>query len=226
MLTPQKNSSDERNLPHIELSGGVEISVLRLPASAHLWNLTTAYLELRRDIFISRKDWALWQGEDLEFDQYDTLDTSYVVAHRAGKVLGGGRLRRADQTTGRGQVIYSYMIRDAVLGLLPGLPEDLCFETPPVDETTWELTRFVNIGGVGVAAGMLRCINDYLFELGGKNCLCLGSPAFLRMARRVGWDVTPYGPLCGNESGRFLVFNCPVIDPANLPVAGIDRLKT
>jgi len=195
---------------------GIQISILRFPQDASLWNLVGAYLTLRRDVFIERKDWSLWQAEDLEFEQYDTFDTTYVIAHVDEKVIGGGRLRRADQQTGHGTYRYSYMIRDAVLGLLPGLPRELCFDPPPVDPSTWELTRFVSTGGAGVADGMLRAINDFLYSNGARSCLCLGSPAFLRMARRVGWQAREMGPVCGNQDGRFLVFDLSVIDPNHL----------
>ncbi|WP_185958797.1 acyl-homoserine-lactone synthase [Paracoccus laeviglucosivorans] len=203
----------------------MQISILRFPQDANRWNLVGAYLTLRRDVFIERKDWSLWQAEDLEFEQYDSFDTTYVIAHIGIEVVGGGRLRRADQRTGHGNYRYSYMIRDAVLGMLPGLPRELCFDPPPVDPSTWELTRFVNTAGAGIANAMLGAINDFLFASDAKSCLCLGSPAFLRMARRVGWQAREMGPVCGNKDGRFLVFDLSVVDPARLKDTGlgIDR---
>lgn len=222
MLTTEQRSFVSRHNVGLATEDGLIVSILRLPDAAPIWNLVGKYMTLRKEVFISQKSWSLWQAEEMEFEQYDTFDTVYVIAHKNGEVVGGGRLRRADQQTGKGSVVYSYMIRDAVLGLLPGLPKELCFEEPPTNESTWELTRFVSIGGAGVAALMLRAINDFLFAVGGSDCLCLGTPAFLRMARRVGWAVEAVGPLCGNVDGRFLVFNCPVMDPESLPSAGIN----
>ncbi|AGT10612.1 acyl-homoserine-lactone synthase [Paracoccus aminophilus] len=222
MLSTDQPKPAQKSVMGLTSDDGLHVSILRLPASAPLWYLVGLYMTLRKEVFIAQKEWSLWQAEDMEFEQYDTFDTVYVIAHRDGAVLGGGRLRRADQLTGTGSIIYSYMIRDAVLGMLPGLPTELCFEEPPTDKATWELTRFVSIGGAGVAALMLRAINDFLFSEGGKSCLCLGTPAFLRMARRVGWAVQAVGPVCGNKDGRFLVFDCPIMDPATLPSHGIN----
>lgn len=222
MLSIEQKQYIEQNNVGLISDGGVIVSILRLPTAFPMWNLVGHYMSLRKEVFIQQKEWSLWQAEEMEFEQYDTFDAVYVIAHRDGEVIGGGRLRRADQLNGHGSIVYSYMIRDAVLGILPGLPSELCYELPPTDDKTWELTRFVNVGGAGVAALMLRAINDFLYSEAGENCLCLGTPAFLRMARRVGWPVTAAGPLCGNKDGRFLVFNCPVIDPAHLPKTGIN----
>lgn len=133
-------------------------------------------------------------------------------------------MRRTDQTVGgTGSIQYSYMIRDAVLGLLPGLPSDLLYDEPPTNPRTWELTRFVAVKAA-VAAKMLNIINEYLYSRGAQSCLCLGSKGFLRMARMVGWDVKQVGPVSGNHNGRFLVFDCPVVDPKTLTEKGIKRI--
>lgn len=202
----------------------VEISVLRFPEATAKWNLVGHYMALRREVFIERKDWSLWHSEDMEFEQYDTFDTTYVVAHRGAHVVGGGRLRRTDQFTGTGVYAYSYMIRDAVHGMLPGLPTEMCYAEPPVDSAVWELTRFVSTGGAGVTTEMLRAINGFLHEQKARSCLCLGTPAFLRMARRVGWSAVQMGPVCGNKDGRFLVFSLDVVDPSGLCETGLEQV--
>mgnify|MGYP003670290162 CR=1 FL=1 len=45
------------------------------------WDLVTAFLKLRRAVFIEKMEWPLYQAEDMEFEQYDRVDTVYVIAH-------------------------------------------------------------------------------------------------------------------------------------------------
>lgn len=193
----------------------MKVSVLRLPTGVSEWDLVTKFLHYRKEVFVDRKEWALNVAEGVEFEQYDTFETVYVIAHVQREVIGGARLKRTDTTWGTGKIVYSYMIRDACLGLLPGMPADLCYDEPPVDPDAWELTRFA-AQAPGVANAILRRVNEYLFEEGATRCLALGSPAFMRMAQRAGWPVSRLGPLSGNHDGRFLAFECPVVDPAHV----------
>lgn len=194
---------------------GLKVSVVKLPTDVTDWDLASKFLHYRKEVFVDRKAWALQVAEGNEFEQYDTFDTAYVIAHVDRAVVGGARLKRTDTTWGKGKVVYSYMIRDACLGLLPGMPTDLCYDEPPVDPAAWELTRFAaQVPGVGDA--ILRRANEYLFKQGATRCLALGSPAFMRMAGRAGWPVSRLGPLSGNQDGRFLAFECSVMHPAQV----------
>lgn len=171
-------------------------------------------MRFRKRVFVDRMEWPLAHAEGIEFEQYDTLNTTYVIAHHDGEILGGGRLKRTDATFGSGTLVYSYMIRDAHLGLLPNMPARLCAENPPVDSTVWELTRFVAAEKPeGLAEAILRQANAFLHERCARSCLFLGPPAFLRMAKRLGWSPEPLGPIVGNDDGRFLAFSCEVIPP-------------
>lgn len=194
-------------------SDGFKVSVLKFPTAVSEWELVPRFLHYRKEVFVDRKEWALHAAEGNEFEQYDTFDTVYVIAHRDREVVGGARLKRCDTTWGNGKIVYSYMIRDACRGLLPGMPTDLCFDEPPVDPLAWELTRFA-AKEPGVAAAILRSVNGYLFKQDATRCLALGSPAFMRMAGRAGWPANKLGPLSGNRDGRFLAFECPVVNPA------------
>lgn len=201
----------------------VKVAVLKFPTAIPEWELVPKYLQYRKKIFVDRKAWALQVAEGNEFEQYDTFDTVYIIAHRNMDVVGGARLKRTDATWGQGKVVYSYMIRDACRGLLPGMPTDLCYEEPPVDSRTWELTRFA-ADAPGVGDAILRRVNQYLFEQGAARCLALGSPAFMRMANRVGWPASKLGPVSGNHDGRFLAFECPVVNPVQLAAQSL-RLR-
>ena len=191
----------------------ITIEVVELPSQITRYHLVRDYLRLRKEIFIDRMSWALGQTEGIEFDQYDTFDTTYVVAHRNGKVVGGARVKRTDKPQACGHSMYEYMIRDAHLGLLPGMPQQLCTETPPLSPDAWELTRLVALPIKGLAEKILEAANDYLFEMGAKGCLFLGPPAFLRMAERLGWTPEKLGNVVENKDGKFLAFACPVRAP-------------
>jgi acyl homoserine lactone synthase len=124
--------------------------------------------------------------------------------------VGGARLIRTDWRFGSGKMVYSYMIRDAYLEHLPGLPADVCADEPPVDPETWELTRLTAIVP-GVAEQILTAANEFLKGIDAKRCLFLGPPAFMRMARGMGYAPKPMGRITGNQDGRFLAFSCAVV---------------
>ena len=191
-----------------------EVTVVELPKHFQHMHLVEAFMRFRKRIFVDRMEWPLVHSDGIEFEQYDTFSTTYVIAHDDGNVVGGARLKRTDATYGAGVLVYSYMIRDAHLGLLPHMPASLCEENPPVDPSIWELTRFVAAEQpVGVAEAVLRKANRFLYEQGARSCLFLGPPAFLRMAKRLGWKPKPLGPIVGNDDGRLLAFSCGVIAP-------------
>lgn len=192
----------------------ITIDTISLPRDMHRFDLVTSFFKLRKQIFVDRMSWPLHHAEGIEFEQYDTFnDTVYVIAHRNGQAVGGARLKPTDCSFGAGSVVYSYMIRDAHLGLLPGMPTNLCHDEPPVDPRAWELTRFAALPVPGLAERILEASNDYLFGIGASDCLFLGPPAFLRMATRLGWTPQKMGDLVSNDDGKFLAFSCAVRQP-------------
>jgi len=193
-----------------------EVSILMLPSSADRWPLVMKFLALRKAVFIDQMNWGLFHAEGVEFEQYDFIGVVYVVAHRGSEVLGGARLVRTDNRVGTGGITYSYMIRDACLGVLKNMPTALCEKAPPVAADIWELTRLVAIREQGVGEAILVASNRFLHHLAAKECLFLGSPAFMRMAKRMGFSPSPLGKAQSNVDGRFLAFSCKVINPANV----------
>lgn len=197
--------------PGIAIQPDYEVRVIRYPEGLRHWDLVKGYFKLRKQIFVDRMEWPLHTADEMEFEQYDSFDTTYVVATDSfGEVVGGARLRRTDQHSGQGTLRYSYMIRDACLGLLPGLPENLCDELPPADEQVWELTRMVVNGPREITRLLLEATNEFLGREGASSILFLGSPAFLRMARSWNWPAESLGPVASNQDGRFQVIECPV----------------
>lgn len=190
---------------------GVEVSVLGVPEGLPKWNLVGQFMRLRKEVFLDRKGWPLYEHEGMEFEQYDTVRATYVVAHIGNDVLGGARLLRTTHSVGSGRWTYSYMIRDACRGLLPGLPTDLCDEPPPVDATVWELSRLATQGRADVASTILLEVNRFLKSQGAARCLFLAAPAVTRVAARMGRKLQSLGATRTNESGSFVVYACDVI---------------
>lgn len=200
-----------------------EISILRLPESAGQWNLVFDFLKLRREVFINKMKWQLVDDKGIEFEQYDVVNVAtYIIAHRGDEVIAGARLLRCDSAIGAPPNDYSYMIRDAYFGRI-SLPRDICRSEPPDDDKSWELTRLVSSDrNPKVARAVLDCSNDFIRQNGGHQCLFLGPPAFLRMAKSYGYTPIRLGDICGDESGRFLAFSCEVIDRTEYLTVGPD----
>ena len=91
----------------------------------------------RHQAFIVQNKWDLPQANGMEFDQYDTPASRWVAVHENGRVLAGIRLTPTTHRCG----IYSYMIRDAQLGLLSSIPSNLLDYEAPVADHIWESSR-------------------------------------------------------------------------------------
>lgn len=155
------------------------------------------YLKARREVFIVQKGWSLPEVDGMEFDQYDTPRARWIVIHEYGEILAGVRI---SPTTARcGQ--HSYMIRDAQLGLLEGLPHDVLYFDAPVDEHIWEATRlFV---AQSVASSRRLQIQVMLMEQmaaaarreGASHVIGIVPAVFRRWMNRFGMSATPVGPV-------------------------------
>lgn len=187
------------------------VTIVEMPVHDAKYNLVFEFLKLRKEIFMDQMEWPLYSYDSIEFEQYDSFTAVYVIAHENGKVLGGARLLRTDSRLGTGRVKYSYMIRDAHAGLLPGMPTSICFDEPPSDHDIWELTRLATLPNTNVATDILNAANDYLARKGATQCLFLGPPAFLRMAKSLNYEPERLGPIVKNTDGSFLAFQCPII---------------
>jgi acyl homoserine lactone synthase len=155
-------------------------------------------LRARRETFIVRNQWDLPEANGMEYDQYDTPASRWVVVHdEAGQVLASNRLTPTTAKCG----IYSYMIRDAQRGLLDTIPSNLLYQEAPVAADIWESSRlFV---AHDVPAGIRRKVHARLISeiatasrgLGARICLTLLAANWPRWAARVGVDMTAMGPV-------------------------------
>ncbi len=162
-------------------------------------------LRARHRTFIEEAQWDLPAADGMEFDQYDTPASRWVVVHEFGRILAGVRLTPTTHRCG----IYSYMIRDAQKGLLETIPSNLLFKEAPVAPHVWESSRVFVCNDV--PAAMRARVQMQLIaqmvgtgrEVGATSVLGLIPASSPRLARRVGLDCVAAGPVLdigGSES--------------------------
>ena len=155
-------------------------------------------LRARRELFIVHNKWNLPEAMGMEYDQYDTPASRWVVVHDAeGKVLAGNRLTPTTTRCG----IYSYMIRDAQRGLLDTIPANLLYEEAPVQDQIWESSRLFVSHDVPssirrrVHAQLIAQLGETVRGLGATHCLTLLAATWPRWADRVGVKMKAMGPV-------------------------------
>lgn len=132
---PTKSVTPARSVDSV--GSTITTTVLTVSNMCSYGNLYVDFLKARREIFIDEKGWGLPVVDGMEFDQYDTPYSRWVVLHEYGKILAGVRLLPTTAKCG----MYSYMIRDAQIGLLSEIPRDVIFFEAPVKEKLWEASR-------------------------------------------------------------------------------------
>lgn len=155
-------------------------------------------LRARRELFIVHNKWNLPEALGMEYDQYDTPASRWVVVHdEKGQVLAGNRLTPTTATCG----VYSYMIRDAQRGLLDTIPAHLLYEEAPVGPHIWESSRLFVSHDVPssirrrVHAQLIAQLGDSVRSLGATHCVTLLAATWPRWADRVGVKMKAMGPV-------------------------------
>lgn len=169
------------------------------------WFLVNDFLALRKQIFVEKLGWTIDTFRDLEFDQYDTFLSKYVVATESGEVVGGARLLRTDSSTPSsfGSKPYTYMVKDAHDGVLEGLPESLCYSAPPVSSSVWEITRLCSISNQTAPTTIMNECIAFLRSEGANEAIFICTPVGVRYARSRGRVVNEIGPVHSNDDGEF-----------------------
>lgn len=175
----------------------MEVTTLSFDNMHNHGELFANLLRARHQAFIVHNKWDLPQADGMEFDQYDTPASRWVAVHENGRVLAGIRLTPTTHRCG----IYSYMIRDAQLGLLDTIPQNLLYEEAPVGAHIWESSR-VFVSEAVPARERLRVqlqlrqeMVNSARQLGATSVLGLIPEASRRIGRRVGLECEPAGPL-------------------------------
>lgn len=152
----------------------------------------------RRELFIERNKWDLPEAMGMEYDQYDTPASRWVVVHNElGEVLAGNRLTPSTARCG----MYTYMIRDAQRGLLETIPSNLLYHEAPVAEHVWEHSRLFVASTVPaserrrVHLRLVQALGAAARDLGATQCLTLLNANWHRWSRWVGVEMQAMGPV-------------------------------
>ena len=157
----------------------------------------------RKQSFIVQNNWDLPEALGMEYDQYDTPASRWVAVHEFGEIYAGIRLTPTTARCG----IYSYMIRDAQMGLLESIPQDLLYAPAPVAPHIWESSRvFVSDA---VPSRLRLRVQIALIDEMVRSARTLGATSLIgivpehspRLARRTGIDCVPAGPVIETDDG-------------------------
>lgn len=165
-------------------------------------------LRARRELFIVHNKWNLPEAMGMEYDQYDTPASRWVVVHdELGRVLAGNRLTPTTTHCG----MYSYMIRDAQRGLLETIPSDLLYDEAPQADHIWESSRLFVAHDVPAAlrravhARLILELGNAARSLGATHCLTLLAATWPRWCDRVGVKMKAMGPVIETEGSHQVV---------------------
>jgi N-acyl-L-homoserine lactone synthetase len=130
-ITPRRTAAVSAAMGH------VKATTLSFSNMHQYGDLFVSLLKARKKIFIDRLHWTLPEAEGMEFDQYDTPLSRWIVVHEFGEILAGIRLTPTTARCG----VYSYMLRDAQKGMLDSIPTDVLYFVAPVNPRIWEASR-------------------------------------------------------------------------------------
>jgi acyl homoserine lactone synthase len=183
-------------------------------------DLDNALAQYRHQVFVEQLGWKLPCAENrFERDQYDRLDTVYIVAHdESGSICGCARLLPTTRP---------YLLRD----LFPCL---LATDMPaPVSDDVWELSRFAasapNAGSAGfgdehtswAVRPMLASVVECAAKLGARQLIGVTFLSMERLFRRIGVHAHRAGP-AQRIDGRMVVACWIDIDAQTLDALGLD----
>ena len=153
-------------------------------------------LKARKRVFIDEKSWNLPQSDGMEFDQYDTPQSRSIVLHEYGKIVAGVRLLPTKARCG----CYSYMLRDAQLGIIGAFPQHILYEDAPVADHVWEATRLFLSPDVPaqqrllVQSQLMNEMSKAVVDEGATHVIGIVPSVFRRWLQRLGMGAFPVGP--------------------------------
>jgi len=178
-----------------DMSAHVRASVLSFSNMHRFGDLWSTFMKARKAVFVDRLKWSLPVTDGIEFDQYDTPFARWVILHQYGEILGGVRLLPTTAKVG----LHSYMLRDAQLGLLEGLPTDVLFFEAPVEDRIYEATRWFIIDAVPAdrrVAVQMQLMNNFARAAraqGATHVIGIVPAVWSRWLRRLEMGAVPVG---------------------------------
>ncbi len=183
-------------------------------------DLLRQFHKLRKDVFVDQLGWDLPVHDGYEWDQYDCPRSTYILTEVDGKCTGGCRLMKTDGRHTVGAVEYSYMLRDAKLGNLPGMPPEMIEDTPS-DGQVWEMTRAISGRNPAHFKALMMASIRYMRQHGGTKCLFITRPVVYQLGLIWGFDMEMAGPKTqiGNSKWMALCANIAATETSD-PLEG------
>lgn len=160
-------------------------------------DLFVKFFRGRHKTFVEGLGWDLPSHEGMEFDQYDTPQSCWVVLHAGDQVVAGFRMTKSTAQCGT----YTYMLRDAKAGKLDTIPPSVLDAPAPVCDGLWECSRaFVNDDLPGTERNLARKAMIEAFlpsvqKVGGSKMITLTNRLWKRWMPMHGIKGTPLGPM-------------------------------
>lgn len=162
------------------------------------------FMHLRKQFFVDALHWDVPNDGQLEMDQYDNPTAVYSLVLQGNRLIGGARMTPTDATWGP----HSYMLRDAQLGLLPGIPANL-LPNEIRSGAVWECTRLVLDDNVTDGLDRRECLSlivrglaDQARLRGGTELMSLSPVTLMRSLRQLGFGARRLSAPYKNDDGR------------------------
>jgi len=171
------------------------------------------YLGLRKRFFVDTLGWDIPHNDSVEMDQYDNPLAHYSIVLRDGIVVGGARAMPTTSSWGE----FTYMLRDAVAGKLPDIPNKI-MDSEIQTSKVWECTRLVMSDDLRCHADRSTCLSlivDGLVtvaqESGGSELMSLSPVSLMRALRQLGYSANRIGEPYNNpgDGRKYAVLSMP-----------------
>lgn len=193
---PADRPQQTNDIRSAEANGRLRATVLSAQNAHMHGELYGDFLKARKRVFIDEKSWDLPQTDGMEFDQYDTPQSRSIVLHEYGEVVAGIRILPTKARCG----CYSYMLRDAQLGILDDIPQYILYEQAPVANHIWEATRLFISSDIPAKRRLMvqsRLITEMAIAAvneGATHVIGIVPYVFKRWLERLGMSALPIGP--------------------------------
>lgn len=158
--------------------------------------LLQAQFQRRYELFAESLGWDIPRSTKTERDQYDRAETVYILLEEAGVLSGYARLLPTTAKTQYGKAGFTYLVKDAEAGLLPGIPPGILDGSPaPVSSEVWEMTR-VEANDRRSLVALFEAANQYLKSVGAKSTITFTRKSFAGILNRLGYKTEVLGPDC------------------------------
>ncbi|UWQ34603.1 hypothetical protein K3555_09005 [Leisingera sp. M527] len=141
----------------------------------------------RHALFAEELAWDVPRSSQIERDQYDRAETVYVLIEEGGRLTAYARLLPTTASVNYGSAAFSYLVRDACLGKLPGIPSDILEgQDPPRSDGIWEMTR-VEAQGKKSLVALFEATNAFLVSRGAHSAITFTRRSFAGILNKLGF---------------------------------------